>query len=621
MSQHDSDGSWSQEADREIVRPSRLRDMLGLALILIATFVAYLPAMNGGRLWDDDAHITKPELQSPGGLYRIWFKLGATQQYYPLLHTAFWLEHQLWGDSVLGYHLVNVFWHLLAVSLVYFVLVKLKIPGALLATAIFALHPVMVESVAWIAEQKNTLSAVFYLSAMLVYLEFDQSRKWSHYLLAFGLFMLGLMTKTVTATLPAALLVIFWRQRGAIHWRRDVLPLLPFFALGAVAGLGTAWVERKLIGAEGAEFELSILQRSLLSGRVIWFYLSKLLWPDNLIFIYPRWTIDPAQTWQWIFSIGAIALTIALWAVHERWRAPLAAWLFFCGTLFPVLGFLNVYPFIYSFVADHFQYLASLGIIVLAAAGITLAITRLPARYRATANACCCLLVATLATLTWSQCRSYSDSITLYRTTIEKNPDCWLAELNLGTLIAKEGQPEEAMVHYHRALEINPNCADAHSNIGILLCTKGQIAEGTKHLAEAVRLAPLSVPAHLDYAKGLVLSGQVDEAIKQCEIAVELRPHFAVGRFYLGMALFQGQRIAEAARQFERAVELQPEDFRAYERLAQAYSRLGRSADTIAAAQKAAAFARSEGETNFAQHMEAWLENYREQISTAKKLP
>src|SRR4051794_8569096 len=278
---------------------------IALAIVLIATCLAYLPALHGSRLWDDDAHITKPELQSLTGLYRIWFEIGATQQYYPLLHTAFWMEHKLWGESMLGYHLVNLLWHLVAVTLLYLILTRLKIPGALLAAAMFALHPVMVESVAWITEQKNTLSAVFYLGAMFAYLRFDESRRRSLYFHALALFVLGLLTKTVTASLPAALLVIFWWQRGTISLRRDVLPLLPFFFLGALAGLLTAWVERKLIGAEGADFALAPLDRIVLAGRIIWFYLSKTLWPANLIFMYPRWKVDLAQLWQWLFSIAA----------------------------------------------------------------------------------------------------------------------------------------------------------------------------------------------------------------------------------------------------------------------------------------------------------------------------
>ncbi len=172
----------------------------------------------------------------------------------------------LWGDSTLGYHLLNLLLHGVAVCLVYLVLRQLQIPGALLAAGIFALHPVQVESVAWITEQKNTLSAVFYLGAMLAYLHFDQTRNSSLYAAAMGLFVCGLLSKTVTATLPAALLVIFWWQRGRLQWQRDLKPLVPFFMFGALAGLFSAWVERRLIGAEGPEFALSAL-RALPAGR------------------------------------------------------------------------------------------------------------------------------------------------------------------------------------------------------------------------------------------------------------------------------------------------------------------------------------------------------------------
>src|SRR5262249_48756811 len=214
-------------------------------------------------------------------------------------------------------------------------------------SAIFAVHPVSVESVGWVSEQKNPLSSVFYLGAMLVYLRFDESRRRTDYVVALGLFVLGLLTKTVTATLPAALLVIFWWQRGTLSWKRDVVPLLPFFALGAAAGLLTAWVERTLIGAQGAGFELTFLERGLLAGRVVWFYLSKLVLPANLMFIYPRWKIDATIWWQWLFPMATLSAVVLLWAIRRRSRAPLAGWLLFVGTLAPVLGFVNVYPFVF----------------------------------------------------------------------------------------------------------------------------------------------------------------------------------------------------------------------------------------------------------------------------------
>jgi hypothetical protein len=328
----------------------RLSPGVILTLIALATCLAYLPAMGGQVLWDDDAHIPKPELQSLNGLYRIWFDVRSTQQYYPLLFTWFWLQHQLWGDQMVGYHVINLALHIGAACLVYLILRKLRIPGALLATAIFALHPVHVESVAWVTEQKNTLSAVFYLAAMLAYLNFDETRERSSYFLAIVLFVAALLSKTVTVTLPPALLVILWWKRGSLQWKRDVVPLLPFFALSLVDGLLTVWVERKVIGAEGPDFDLTIAQRFLLAGRASWFYLEKLLWPLDLMFVYPRWQLDPAQWWQWLYPLTAIAVLVALWVMRRTSRAPFAAALFFLGTLIPVLGFLNVFFFGYSFV-------------------------------------------------------------------------------------------------------------------------------------------------------------------------------------------------------------------------------------------------------------------------------
>ena len=376
------------------------------AAVFAFAFIAYLPALDGSLLWDDAGHVTRADLRSLNGLFRIWFEVGATQQYYPFLHSAFWLEHRLWGDATLGYHLVNVLLHATAAGLFGTLLRRLAVPGAWLAALLFVLHPVCVESVAWIAEQKNTLSAIFYLAAALAYLRFDEGRSSRHYLLATGLFLLALLTKSVTASLPAALLVVFWWQRGRLDWRRDVVPLLPWFALGAASGLFTAHFEHELIGAQGIDFDLSLLQRGLLAGRVVWFYLGKLLWPADLIFIYPHWTVDAAQWWQWVFPAGFLTLLAGLTWWSRRQRGPLAALLLFAGTLFPVLGFVNVYPFLFSYVADHFQYLASLAVFALAAAGLARASVRLPRSGRVAAGA---ILLAGLGSLTWAQSAMYRD--------------------------------------------------------------------------------------------------------------------------------------------------------------------------------------------------------------------
>ena len=358
------------------------KSIISLLLILAVTCIAYIPALTGSFVWDDNAYITKPELRTVSGLYRIWFEPRATGQYYPLLYSAFWVQYKLWGDSSVGYHVFNLALHLLVVILAYAVLLKLDVPGALLAAGIFALHPVHVETVAWISEQKNTLSGVLYLAAMLVYLNRDAGRDSNtssgklSYVASLALYLLAILSKSVTATLPGALLVIAWWKRGRIEWRRDVLPLVPFFALGLSSGLVTAYAENVWVGAAGADYDLTPIQRILVAGQAIWFYLGKLFLPVNLAFSYTKWTIDPADWTQWAYVVGVVALAGVLWRVRDRSRGPLAALLFFVGTLFPALGFVNVFPFRYSYVADHFQYLASLGVIALVASGIVLAFDR-----------------------------------------------------------------------------------------------------------------------------------------------------------------------------------------------------------------------------------------------------
>ena len=335
---------------------SRWRDEWLPGLLLIAaTFIAYQPVWHAGFVWDDDAHVTRPILRSLHGLWRIWFEPGATQQFYPFLYSAFWVEHRWWGDSAAGYHLANVALHAAVACLLHRVLRRLAVPGAFLAAAVFALHPVCVESVAWISEQKNTLSAVFYLSAALAYLRFDRERKAGWFAAGLGLFALAVLSKSVTATLPAALLVVFWWKRGQLSWKRDGLPLVPWFVLGAGAGAMTAWMERTHVGASGAAYALGGAERFLVAGRAVWFYLAKIFWPVDLVFVYPHWTVDVRELWQAVFPATALAAVAALFALRKRFRGPLATALLFGGTLFPALGFINVFPFLYSYVADHFQ--------------------------------------------------------------------------------------------------------------------------------------------------------------------------------------------------------------------------------------------------------------------------
>ena len=380
--------------------PPRAHSAIIAAAIIIATFLASLPAIRSGFIWDDDVHVTKNvTLRSLAGLELIWLRPGATPQYYPLTHTTFWLEWHLWHVDPLGYHVVNVALHASSALLLWRVLALLGLGRAApLAAAIFALHPIEVESVAWITERKNVLSGVFYFASALAFLKSDKP---GSYALAVVLFICAVLSKTVAGTLPAALLLMIWWKTGRIR-RRDALRVLPMFVIALVMGIVTARMERQTVGAAGPEWAFTFLERCLIAVRALWFYAYKLLVPINLTFIYPRWTINPHNPLQWMFVLSAIAVVAALFALRNRLgRGPLAAVLFFVGTLMPALGFVNTYPMRYSFVADHFQYLAGIGIIVPGAVGAAWILGQ-----------CADLawvIPAILGLLTFRQCQMYHD--------------------------------------------------------------------------------------------------------------------------------------------------------------------------------------------------------------------
>jgi tetratricopeptide (TPR) repeat protein len=569
----------------------RVKDIALWAAIFCATLAAYLPALHGGPLWDDDGHLTKPGLQSLHGLWRIWFELGATQQYYPLLHSAFWLEHRMWGGATIGYHLTNIALHALSACLVVLIMRRLSLPGAWLGGFVFALHPVHVESVAWIAEQKSTLSGVFYLAALLVYLHFDQDRRKSRYLLATGLFVLALMSKSVTATLPAVILLILWWRRGRLEWKRDALPLLPWFAVGAFSGLFTAWVERTLIGARGAEFLLTPAQRVLIAGRAICFYFGKLLWPANLMFFYPHWKVDPGVWRQWLFPAAVLAVLAGLVFAVRRCRGPLASFLIFSATLFPVLGFLNVYPFRYSYVADHFQYLASLGVIVPGIALLVWAVERTSAR-KAVTIAGSVLLILLLGALTWRQSRMYRDIETLYRASLERNPGSWLAHYNLGKLLADQpGQLADAITEYQAALRSKPDYADAHHNLGIAFSRiPGRLPDAIAEYQDALRIEPDDSGAHNDLGVALAHTpGRMQDAVAEYKAALQANPDLADAHYNLGnLWLHTPGRQQDVIAEYQAALRIDPDYAEAHANLGiQLAAMPGRSSDAIAEFQAA----------------------------------
>ncbi|HUI05697.1 MAG TPA: O-GlcNAc transferase, partial [Verrucomicrobiae bacterium] len=322
------------------------------ALVVALTVVAYLPVRNAGFVFDDHDSVTdNRSLRTLAGLGRIWTDPRASFQYYPLTYTSFWAEYHLWGLRPAGYHEVNVLLHAVNAVLVGVLLTRLGVPGAWLAALLFALHPVQVESVAWISERKNVLCGLFYLSSLLAYLRFGEEpqRRWGFYALSLGLFVCALWSKTSAVSMPFAVLLLLWWKQGRVR-RREVVALIPFVAAGAALGLVTAWVEIHRAGAHGPEWQMSLLERCLVAGRVVWFYAGKLLWPYPLMVIYPRWHIDSGVWWQYLFPCGAAAVVVALWRWRDRLgKAPLVGVAFFAGSLVPVPAFINIAFMRYSY--------------------------------------------------------------------------------------------------------------------------------------------------------------------------------------------------------------------------------------------------------------------------------
>ncbi len=548
-----------------------------LAGLLIAlTLVAYGPTLDAGFIWDDDDYVTEnPTLRTADGLRRIWLDYGATPQYYPMVHTSYWLEYQLWGLEPAGFHAVNVLLHTVGAMLLWAVLAALGLPGAWFAAAIFALHPVHVESVAWITERKNVLSGVFYLASLHAYLRsaglgrkaVDEHRATRLYAFSLACFAAALLSKTVTGSLPAVILLLVWWRRGRVGWS-DVQPLIPYFLLATGFGLLTARLETQHVGAVGWEWDLSFVDRVLIAGRALWFYAGKLVWPTQLSFNYPRFEIDSGDFVAWLYPAAAVAVVIVAWALRARFgRGPLVAVLIFAGSLFPALGFFDVYPMRYSFVADHFQYLASVGLIALFAA---FAANAAPRKLRQQVGrladgrfvpeiVCVGLVLALLTGMSWRQSHVYHDVETLWRDTLAKNPNSWLALGHLGTIAEERGRFDEAIEYFRASARVEPRQHEAHNNLGNALRLRGELDEAAAAVERSLAAQPSYGLAH--NSLGLIRhdQGEFAEAVRSFERALELDPDFAAAQTNLGITLVAVGDLDAAIARHRAALEIAPD--------------------------------------------------------------
>ncbi len=566
--------------------------------LIVATALAYGPVVDNGYIWDDGDYVTgNTTLTSGSGLFRIWLERGAIPQYYPLVHTSYWLEYRLWGLAPLGYHVVNVLLHAGTAVLFWRVLAALGVPGAFWAALLFALHPVHVESVAWITERKNVLSGVLYFASLLAYLRHaglgSGGARGRGYALSLVCFAAALLSKTVVVSLPAVLLIVTW-WKGRPLDRRAIGPLLPFFGIGLAFSLFTMVYEANVVGATGAAWDLSWIERSLIAGRALWFYLGKLVWPHPLAFNYPRWPIDAAVAWQYVYPAAALLLGISLWAFRPRiGRGALAAGLIFAGTLLPALGFFDVYPMRYSFVADHFQYLASAAPIAYAVAVVAgFAERRGGATLRA-AGVVGAAIAVVYAGAVWQQTRLYRDAETLWRATLQVNPDSWLSHSHLCSIEEERGRYDAALYHCEQTLRLEPENPETHHMFAMLDVARGEVESGLAHYRRAIELDPTFVharnglaatllehgnhraaivefrrlladhpryaQAHTNLGNALAAAGALDEAALSHRSAIELDPGFAAAHHNLASVLVQQGKLEEAHQHLERAVALQPD--------------------------------------------------------------
>jgi len=518
--------------------------LLGL-ILLLAVILAYQPVWHAGFIWDDDDHVTaNPCIIGPLGLKEIWTTSAA--KYYPLVLTTFWVEHALWGLAPLPYHLVNVLLHGICAILLWQVLRSLRVRGAWLGAALWALHPVQVESVAWISEMKNTESSLFFLLSILFFVRWlraggtdDRKGDGWNYPLTLLFAALAMASKSSTVILPVVLCLCAWLVEGRFRWRR-VVRVGPIFLMSAIAAALAMWtVDLQGVNTD-TQWALNWPQRLIGAGDAFWFYLGKLVWPHPLIFIYPRWGIDAGWWCAYLPLLAVVVVMAVFWRKRGSWSGPwFLAGAYFLSALLPVLGLVQHYFLRYSLVADHLQYLAGMGPLALAGAGLARLSDSLIPGKAWLQSSLCALLLLVLGTLSWERAWVYISEETLWTDTLAKNSKCWMAYDNLGSVLSQKGQIDAAMIQFQKALDINPSDASALNNLGLALFQKGRIDEAVSQYKMALQNDPNFDEAYNNLGNALVKKGQVDEAIAQYRKAVEINPNNVSARTNLGLILFQ----------------------------------------------------------------------------------
>jgi tetratricopeptide (TPR) repeat protein len=570
------------------------RDWLWAAILFLAVLVVYSPVCWAGFIWDDDDHLTaNPVIIGPLGLKEIWTTQAAS--ICPLVLTTFWVEHAIWGLSPVPYHLVNVLQHALCAIVLWRVLLSLRVPAAWLGAALWALHPLQVESVAWISEMKNTQSCLFFLLSILFFVKWlnpvqrngQQTRHWN-YPLALLFAALAMASKFSTAVLPLVLALCAWWCEGRLRWWH-LLRLVPILVMSVIAGVVTLWPQKSptefILAQQGAQ---DWTHRIPIAGDVIWFYLGKLIWPFPLMAIYPRWEVDPSLAVSYLPLLFVIVLTVVLWLKRNSWARPwFFAWACFMVALAPFLTLINQTFWVYSYVEDHLQNLASIGPLALAGTGLALGAERLfpgSAWLQAAPGVVVAVLLGALA---WSHVWVYQDEEALWTFTVSKNPGAWAGYNNLGIVAVSEGNKGEALADFAKSVELNPAYSESQNNLGSVLVQTGQVNDGIARFQRAMELNPAAEAPHINLGAALVGLGKTDQAIDEYHKAIAIRPFRADAHYNLGIALDQKGRVGDAMAEFQTAIGINPNYAAAYDNLGVDFFKRGQVEDGIAALRRA----------------------------------
>ena len=534
--------------------------LAGTWFIVLATVAAYWPVFSAGFIWDDDAYVTNnPLLTAPDGWGRIWFSAHTQSQYFPLVFSTLRLENSIWGLNPLGYHLVNVALHIANALLIWALLRRLALPGAWLAAAMFALHPVQVETVAWVTELKNTESTLFYLLALFAWLNFFAGKGFKFYALALFTLALALFAKTTACTFPAVALLLAWLGGEPLP-RCRIFQVLPFLAMGLGMGLVSVWWEGHL-GNYDSQLHLlgGPLDRILIASRALWFYAGKIFWPAEFIFTYPHWEIDASDWRQYVWPFLCLGLVALLWLARKKLdrRVPLAL-LFFAIVLSPMLGFVPLFTFYLSYVADHYQYFACLGLLALFAGAAEKLAARLACPFTVQIVFALGLLFG-LGQATWNQCHAYASLEALWLDTLKKNPRAWMADTNLGWLRVEQGDLAAGEQCYLAALAIHPDDAILRYNYANLLARTGRLPEAVENYQAGIKLSPGKAEIHSNLGAVYFRLKAYAAAADEFRAALKIKPLETSYHFNLGSVLAAQTQTNAAAEEYRRTLEIDPQ--------------------------------------------------------------